>query len=129
MRLGDLSDEEALARGVSAGWLHALEKERRAATIRIAGEARWIAAEDAGRYREAIGASLPIGLPDLFLDAGAEPLESLLRRFARTHVPFVTADPAKRWALSTQSVEAALTRMATRGDVLAGEFRKAAEGR
>src|SRR5207249_8327006 len=48
VRLGDLSDEEALARGVSAGWLHALEKERRAATIRIAGEARWIAAEDAG---------------------------------------------------------------------------------
>src|SRR5438270_13588406 len=54
VRLGDLTDEEALARGVSAGWLHALEKERRAATIRIAGEARWIAAEDAGRYREAI---------------------------------------------------------------------------
>src|SRR5205823_2285860 len=90
---------------------------------------RWIAAEDAGRYREAMGASLPIGLPEVFLDAGVDPLASLLRRFARTHVPFVTADPAKRWALSTQSVEAALTRMATRGDVLAGEFRKVAEGR
>src|SRR5437773_12318209 len=76
-----------------------------------------------------MGASLPIGLPEVFLDAGVDPLESLLRRFARTHVPFVTADPAKRWALSTQAVEAALTRLATRGDVLAGEFRKAADGR
>src|SRR5439155_1680947 len=82
----------------------------------VAGETRWIAAEDAGRYREAMGASLPIGLPDLFLDAGAEPLESLLRRFARTHVPFVTSDPARRWALSAQSVEAALTGLAARGD-------------
>src|SRR5439155_1744314 len=103
--------------------------ERRAVPIRVAGETRWIAAGDAGRYREAMGASLPIGLPDLFLDAGAEPLESLLRRFARTHVPFVTSDPARRWALSAQSVEAALTGLAARGDVLAGEFRKAAEGR
>src|SRR5438552_1207949 len=129
VRLGDLSDEEALARGVSAGWLHALEKERRAATIRIAGEARWIAAEDAGRYCEAIGASLPIGLPEIFLDPGADPLESLLRRHARTHVPFVTSDPAQRWALPGPAVEAALARLASKGDVLAGEFRKAAEGR
>jgi len=129
VRLGDLSPDEASARGVSVDWLRALEKERRAVPIRVAGETRWIAAEDAGRYREAMGASLPIGLPDLFLDAGAEPLESLLRRFARTHVPFVTSDPARRWALSAQSVEAALTGLAARGDVLAGEFRKAAEGR
>src|SRR5438477_361498 len=126
VRLGDLSDEEALARGVSAGWLHALEKERRAATIRIAGEARWIAAEDAGRYREAIGASLPIGLPEIFLDPGADPLESLLRRHARTHVPFVTSDPAQRWALPGPAVEAALARLASKGDVLAGAFRDAA---
>ena len=129
VRLGDLSAREAGARGVSEEWLRDLEKERRAVPIRVAGETRWIAAEDAGRYREAMGASLPIGLPDLFLEPGAEPLESVLRRYARTHVPFVTADPAKRWALSTHSVEAALTRLAGRGDVLAGEFRKAAGGR
>src|SRR5205823_2908298 len=129
VRLGDLSQHEATARGVSEEWLRGLEKERRAVSIRVAGEMRWIAAEDAGRYREGMGASLPIGLPDLFLEPGDDPLESLLRRFARTHVPFVTADAAKRWALSAQSVEAALTRLAARGDVLAGEFRKAAEGR
>src|SRR6266566_2543921 len=129
VRLGDLTTDEALARGISEEWLRGLERERRAVSIRVAGETRWIAVEDAGRYREAMGASLPIGLPDLFLEPGNDPLESLLRRFARTHVPFVTADAAKRWALSAQSVEAALTRLAARGDVLAGEFRKAAEGR
>ncbi len=129
VRLGDLSDEEATARGVTEVWLRGLERERRALSVRLAGESRWIAAEDAGRYREAVGASLPIGLPDVFLYAGPDPLESLLRRYARTHVPFVTADPAKRWALPAPAVEAALTRLAARGDVLAGEFRRAAEGR
>jgi ATP-dependent Lhr-like helicase len=129
VRLGDLTGEEATARGVGVDWLRGLEKERRAVNIRLAGESRWIAAEDAGRYREALGAMLPIGLPEEFLAAGSDALESLLRRYARTHVPFVTADPARRWALSAQAVEAALSRLAVRGDVLAGEFRKAAEGR
>ena len=129
VRLGDLSDQEALARGVAEDWLRALERERRAAAIRVSGETRWIAAEDAGRYREAIGASLPIGLPELFLDPGPDPLGALLRRYARTHVPFVTADPARRWGVPASAVDAALSRLAAKGDVLAGEFRKAADGR
>src|SRR6185312_13763437 len=98
VRLGDLSPHEAAARGVAEGWLAALERERRAVAVRI-------------------------GVPDLFLVAGSDPLESLLRRWARTHVPFVPADPAARWAVPMTSVEAALGRLAVRGDVLAGEFR------
>ncbi|HET9780961.1 MAG TPA: DEAD/DEAH box helicase [Candidatus Dormibacteraeota bacterium] len=129
VRLGDLSDEEAVSRGVASEWLRSLERERRAVLVRVAGESRWIAAEDGGRYREAIGASLPIGLPDVFLDPGQNPLESLLRRYARTHVPFVTADAAKRWALPSPAVEQALSRLASRGEVVAGEFRRVAEGR
>lgn len=129
VRLGDLSESEALARGAGVDWLRSLERERRAVLVRLAGEPRWIAAEDAGRYREALGANLPIGLPDVFLDPGPAPLESLLRRYARTHVPFVTAEPARRWAIPASAVEGALAHLAARGDVLAGEFRKAAEGR
>src|SRR5437667_4588146 len=128
-RLGDLSAQEAVARGVTEEWLRLLEKARRVAAIRIAGETRWIGAEDAGRYREAMGASLPIGLPDVFLEPGANPLESLLRRYARTHVPFVTSEPSKRWGLPAAAIESALARLAARGEVVAGEFRKAAEGR
>ncbi len=129
VRLGDLTDAEAGSRGVSSEWLRALERERRAVAVRVAGESRWIAAEDAGRYREALGASLPIGLPDVFLEAGADPLEGLLRRWARTHVPFVTIDPARRWALPASAAEAALGRLVARGEVLAGEFRRAKQGR
>ncbi|MGH7764829.1 MAG: Lhr family helicase [Candidatus Dormibacteraceae bacterium] len=129
VRLGDLTLEETAARGVPEEWLLDLQKQRRAASIRLAGETRWIAAEDAGRYREALGSSLPIGLPDVFLNPGAEPLESLLRRWARTHVPFVTAEASERWTVPLLSVEGALTRLSARGDVLAGEFRKTADGR
>ncbi|HEY3083964.1 MAG TPA: DEAD/DEAH box helicase [Candidatus Dormibacteraeota bacterium] len=129
VRLGDLSAEESAARGIAEEWLRVLEKERRAVSVRVAGEMRWIAAEDAGRYREAMGASLPVGLPDVFLDAGPEPLESLVRRYARTHVPFVTSDPARRWGLPVQPVEVALSMLAARGEVLAGAFRKATDGR
>jgi ATP-dependent Lhr-like helicase len=129
VRLGDLTREEAAARGISEEWLRALELERRAVSVRLAGESRWIAAEDAGRYREALGANLPIGLPAVFLNPGAEPLDSLLRRWARAHVPFVMADPATRWAVPAAAIEAALTRLAARGDVLAGEFRRAKQGR
>src|SRR3989454_1923397 len=76
-----------------------------------------------------MGASLPIGLPDVFLEPGANPLESLLRRYARTHVPFVTSEPSKRWGLPAAAIESALTRLAARGEVVAGAVPKAAAGR
>ena len=129
VRLGDLSTLEVTARGISEEWLRGLERERRAVYVRVAGEARWIAAEDAGRYREALGASLPVGLPEAFLSPGAEPLQSLARRWARTHVPFVTADLATRWGLPAPAIEEALAQLAARGEVVAGEFRRAAQGR
>ncbi len=129
IRLGDLSTPEAAARGITMEWLRALERERRAVTARIAGEPRWIAAEDAGRYREALGVTLPVGLPDAYLDPGTEPLASLLRRWARTHVPFVAADVMERWSLAGPMVEGALAHLVARGDVIAGEFRPSARGR
>ena len=123
VRLGDLNDSEASARGITQEWLRALERERRAIVVRVARESRWIAAEDAGRYRDALGTSLPVGLPEAFLDPGPRPLESLARRWARTHVPFVTADLAARWGLPVAAIEEALGQLAARGEIIAGEFR------
>jgi ATP-dependent helicase Lhr and Lhr-like helicase len=128
-RLGDLTDQEAEARGIRGEWLDQLERERRAARVRIADESRWIAAEDAGRYRDALGVALPVGLPDAFLEKVEAPLASLLIRWARTHVPFFSADPASRWRLSTAAVEQELRRLAGRGDIVAGEFRPGHAGR
>src|SRR5438270_3466038 len=128
-RLGDLTSQEAEARGIHTQWLDQLERERRATRVRIADEERWIAAEDAGRYRDALGVALPVGLPDAFLEKMDEPLASLLVRWARTHVPFVNADPATRWGLPVREVEQALRRLAGRGDIVAGEFRPGHAGR
>src|SRR6059058_4783281 len=69
-----------------------LLQERRAVRVRVAGEDRLIAAEDAGRYRDAVGAMPPGGLPEVFLEADEQPLESLVRRFARSRGPFTTAE-------------------------------------
>ena len=66
--------------------------ERRAISVKIAGEDRLVAAEDAGRYRDALGAMPPGGLPDVFLEAGEEPLRSLVHRYARGRGPFTTAE-------------------------------------
>src|SRR5260370_31769511 len=82
-----------------------------------------------GRYREALGVPLPVGLPDAYLEPGAEPLVSLLRRWARTHVPFGAADVVARWNLASAAVEGALAELIARGDVIAGEFHPAAHGR
>ena len=45
-----------------------LEAERRAIRAGIAGEERLAAAEDAGRYRDALGVVPPSGLPAVFLE-------------------------------------------------------------
>src|SRR5205085_4534335 len=60
-----------------------LEAERRAYRARLGGEERLIAAEDAGRYRDALGVMPPGGLPEVFLESGDAPLRSLVLRYAR----------------------------------------------
>ncbi len=66
-----------------------LETERRAVRVRVAGDERLIAAEDAGRYRDALGAMPPSGLPEAFL-TGSDPataLQQLVHRWARGRGP------------------------------------------
>src|SRR5262249_52138636 len=97
--------------------------ERRACAIRISGASRWIAAEDAGRYRDALGAIPPPGLPEAFLEAVAEPMEGLLRRWARAHVPVLAVGLAAPRGPPPGEVEQVLRRLAVRGDLVAGAFR------
>ena len=127
-RLGDLAEDEVADRtrgGPAAAreWLEALEATRRAIVIRIGGAPRWIAGEDAGRYRDATGAQPPPGTPIAFLGESRDPLGGLLGRWARTHGPFLAAEPAARWGLPVGIVAAALERLADAGTLLLGEFR------
>jgi ATP-dependent Lhr-like helicase len=128
-RLGDLSAAEAAARGVSAAWLEALSGQRRAVAVRLGGEQRWIAVEDAPLCRDALGVAMPPGLPGAEAEAGERPLERLLVRYARTHVPFTASDVASRWGLPQREIEGVLARLSGGGSLLAGEFRPGRSGR
>jgi ATP-dependent Lhr-like helicase len=91
--------------------------------VRIAGEARWIAMEDVARYRDAVGVQPPPGVPAAFLGPAASALEGLLARWARTHGPFLSVEPARRWGLPQGIVDDALERLLAAGGLLRGEFR------
>ena len=101
--IGDLTAEECAERvqeGYSAAsMLEKLVGERRVAKVRIAGEERYIAAEDAGLYRDALGVPPPAGLPETFLEDHPDAMRALVRRYARTHGPFPTARLAARYGV------------------------------
>jgi ATP-dependent Lhr-like helicase len=99
------------------------ERQRRAILVSVAGERRWIPAEDAGLYRDALGVAGPPGLPDSFLAAVDRPLERLLRRYARHHGPFLTRDAARRYALRPAQIEPALRALEAEGVLVRGEIR------
>ncbi|MGD0121865.1 MAG: DEAD/DEAH box helicase [Candidatus Limnocylindrales bacterium] len=126
-RLGDLTAEEVAARieepAAAVGWLAALEGSRRAVVLRISGGDRWIAIEDAARFRDALGVPLPIGIPTAFLGPVSDAFGGLVARWARNHGPFHAAETARRWAIPTARVEEALERLLEAGTILRGEFR------
>ncbi|HEU5474013.1 MAG TPA: DEAD/DEAH box helicase, partial [Actinophytocola sp.] len=124
--LGDLSVVEAERRGVAPEWLAELESARRAIRVRIAGEERYMAIEDAGRVRDALGVALPVGVPEAFTEPVADPLGDLLGRYARTHGPFPAHEVAERFGLGISVVTGVLDRMAGMGRLVRGELRPVA---
>jgi ATP-dependent Lhr-like helicase len=123
--VGDLRDDELAARSeVDATPLLAqLLEEHRAIRIRVAGEARVAAAEDAARFRDALGAATPRGLPGAFVEPVADPMADLVARYARTHGPFRAVEAATRLGIPVEPVRRALDRLEAFGRVVAGEFR------
>lgn len=131
LQLGDLSREELAARlgmapeqaiGSLESWLAVLIDKRRVIECRIAGENRFVAAEDAARYRDAVGIALPRGLPAAFLEPVEHALVDLAGRYARRHIPFRLEEVTKRFGLGASPVRSALAELARSGRVLEGEF-------
>jgi ATP-dependent Lhr-like helicase len=125
-RLGDLTVEQIEAR-VAEGYsgrsmIDNLVKDRRAAEVRVNGESRFIASEDAGMYRDALGVSPPGGLPKSCLEESPEPLANLFARYARTHGPFPTAQLRARYRIDPTPVLKQLEGegVLVRGEILPG---------
>jgi ATP-dependent Lhr-like helicase len=124
-RVGDLTAAEVDLRseGPGADMLASLVAERRAIAITVAGEPRFAAADDAARYRDALGCSLPLGLPMAFTEPVPRPLEELVARFARTHGPFLANDVARRFGVPLERIEGAIAALAADERLVRGEFR------
>ena len=122
-RLGDLSAGEVadrVAAGQSAeSMLENLVRERRAIAVRINGEERYIAAEDAGLYRDALGVSPPGGLPSAFLEERDDPLTVIFSRWARSHGPFLAGELRERYGVDPTAVLRALE---AEGELVRGEI-------
>ena len=130
LRLGDLDSEEIAHRtmqpfrddGNLDRWIDELIEAKRIIKISVGGDKRFIAAEDASRYRDTVGVVPPIGLPDAFLETVNDPVADLVSRYARTHVPFLVDDVAKRYGIAVGPVRQALARLANADRVVEGEF-------
>ncbi len=128
--LGDLSAGELAERvfdGVDAlALLGELEGERRAVRLRVGGEERHIAADEAGLYRDALGAMVPGGLPEAFLAEVPDALRALIARYARTHGPFTGEELHARYGVDASAVLRELERA---GELVRGELRPGSSGR
>ncbi|WP_407318256.1 ATP-dependent helicase [Isoptericola halotolerans] len=111
------------ARGAVVGWLADLERARRAIEVRVAGTEQWAVVEDAARLRDALGVALPVGVAEAHTAPVADPLGDLVRRHARTHGPFTTADVARRLGLGIAVVAAVASRLETEGLLVRGALR------
>jgi ATP-dependent helicase Lhr and Lhr-like helicase len=112
LRVGEFDEAQAAV----------LEAERRALRVRITGEERLIAAEDAGRYRDALGVMPPSGLPDVYLEGGEQPLRGLVLRYAKGRGPFTTAEARERFGIDVEAVLHELEReeLLVRGELRPG---------
>ncbi|HYJ50913.1 MAG TPA: DEAD/DEAH box helicase [Microbacterium sp.] len=116
------TDREAEA----SAHLNELILTRRAIHVNIGGVARVAAIEDAGRLRDALGAALPVGIPNAFLEPIADPLGDLVARFARTHAPFPTSAVAERLGVGIAVARLTLQRLEAQGRISSGFFLPAA---
>jgi ATP-dependent helicase Lhr and Lhr-like helicase len=126
IRIGDLTLAELEARSAlpdTAATVRELERARRIVSVAVAGERRFVAAEDVARYRDALGAPLPPGLPEALLAPLRDPAGDLALRFARSHAPFTVRELAARYGLGPAVAEALLLRLTEGGKLIEGEFR------
>ncbi|HEY2746644.1 MAG TPA: DEAD/DEAH box helicase, partial [Polyangia bacterium] len=134
-RVGDLTPAELAARvdpeeSDVRALTAALVDSGRALSVRIAKEARWIAVEDAAKYRDALGVALPAGVAAVFLEPATAPLEALVARWARTHGPFAAdgRDVARRLGLLPAQIASVLRALVADGKLYEGELRPGGSG-
>lgn len=139
--LGDLTGDEVLARASpdeGRRWLLELAAEGRILSVTLptahGPEARWIAAEDYARYRDAfqLGEAPPVPLPDELLEPHREPetaRDIVLRVYARCHGPFTRDELTARYAFPDGWLDETLEILVSTGYLVTGRLAPGAEVR
>ncbi|MDR2378914.1 MAG: hypothetical protein LBD70_05780, partial [Bifidobacteriaceae bacterium] len=104
-------------------WLGALLGARRVIEVRLAGQPRWAAAEDAAALRDGLGVALPSGLPEALLAPSEDPLGALTRRYIRHHGPFEAATLANEFGLGVAAAQRELAVALRAGQAIRGRLR------
>ena len=129
--LGPLTADEIAERSTASdidAWLDGLHAARRVLAVSYAERRWWVAVEDIGRLRDAVGVAVPVGVPAAFTESVRDPLGELLTRYARTRGPFTTTEAAARFGLGLRVAEDVLSRMALDGKLVRGEFTDLPDG-
>ncbi|MBM4281506.1 MAG: DEAD/DEAH box helicase [Deltaproteobacteria bacterium] len=121
---GRQGDDDDARRARLAGLLvDELVDQQRALLVRVAGRARVIAVEDAGRYAQALGVVVPPGVPAHHLVVEGDPLVALVRRDVRAHALSTAAEVAARVGVAVDVAAGALDALVRRGQLERGAFR------
>jgi ATP-dependent Lhr-like helicase len=94
LRIGEFDEAQAAV----------LEAERRALRVRITGEERLIAAEDAGRYPRCARCHAAFRPARCLSRRGEQPLRGLVLRYAKGRGPFTTAEAKERFGIDVEAV-------------------------
>ncbi len=122
LRLEPTASDPAAMGALARAHLDELIAARRAIPVTIAGITRVAAIEDAGRLRDALGAALPVGIPNAFLEPLPDPLGDLVARYARTHGPFTSTAVAERLGVGVAVARLTLQRLESQGRISSGFF-------
>jgi len=128
--LGPLTESEIAERSTASdigAWLEGLHAAKRVLQVSYAGQTWWVAIEDIGRLRDAVGVAVPVGVPAGFTEEVADPLGELMGRYARTRGPFTTTQAAERFGLGRRVAADVLSRMSLDTKLVRGEFTDADE--
>ncbi len=126
LAIGDLSLEELGQRCApperADPWSRDLVGERRIVALRIAGQDRFVAVEDAAKVRDALGVALPAGLPAALLAPATNAMRELVARYARTHAPFAAEAVATRFGIDPGAVQEPAAELLAEGRLIEGAF-------
>ena len=130
LKIGDLSISELRARSAVdvTPIVAELKQSRRILEISLSGERRFVAVEDASRYRDGFGVPLPPGLPGVWLEPSPHALLDIARRYARAHGPFTTRDFAIRYGIDESTCDRVFRQLLRTGKLIEGEFHPQGQG-